>query len=463
MTEDIDRFVQLCQKFATIDLLADGPPPPPWGNSPTQEAVKAAIDGGASGLPQRYQDEYAAKLLSAENLPKVLGLPPKLLETVTGAVYQHAAASEVQLPLQRFLAVISNLYHSFTEQLQGSAIPISMGSTLPPLALFQHSAKDGPFTITSDTMNRAFGISVAVVSLPSAYRDHPVLWASLAHETGGHDVKHASGELLASLRQSVRALFGTDPLPSDFRNLTPDQVQGILWSSWIDEAAADVYGLLNMGPTYALNFSSYLAALRYRSNPDAMPLPSLVTQAAYNGNVFLDSHPIDILRPYLAIGVIQTLDRLSETVRDHYITLLKQIAQRCAQGATKVAIQRFVPSGPDRPDVALLLDVEVSLEDIQDLARRVGGHIATVQLPMLANHNIQDIETWDDADESIAQQIAAALQDDLSVAGMGDDAQLLAGSTLALLADTECYASVTARLAEALEHSYQHDPTWGTP
>src|SRR5207249_3107814 len=109
----------------------------------------------------------------------VLRLSLTSIETITGAVYQHAPASEVQLQLQRFLAVISNFYHSFTAQVKGSELHISMASTLPPLALFQHSAKDGPFTITSDTMSRIFGITVAVVSLPSAYRDHPVLWASL--------------------------------------------------------------------------------------------------------------------------------------------------------------------------------------------------------------------------------------------------------------------------------------------
>lgn len=463
MTEDIDRFVQLCKKFAEIDLFGSGPPSPPYGNSPTRQAVKEAIEGGAPGLPQSYQDDYVAHLLEEQSLSNALGLQPYQLEAVTGAVYQHALASEVQPQLQRFLAVISHLYHSFTSQAKGDELHITMASPLPPLALFQHSGIYGPFTFPSDLMQELTGTTIGVVSLPSTYRDYPVLWASLAHETGGHDVKHATGSLLLELQQVVRALFNTDPLPSDFLNFTPDQIQGILWSYWIDETAADVYGLLNMGPTYALNFSSYLAALRHRFNPGGMPIPSVLTWSIVPGNKFLDTHPTDILRLYLAIGVIENLSNLSRTVRDQYITKLKQIAQQCAHGATEVSILGFVPSGLDRPEIALRLRFSRTLEEMQEVARRVGACIATAQLHTLTNHSIQYIETWDDADELIAQQIATALQSGASVVNMGNDTQLLAGATLALLADAEKFTTVNERLAAALDHSYQHDPTWGTP
>jgi hypothetical protein len=463
MTEDTDRFVQLCKKFATIDLLADGPPSPPWYSSPTQQAVKVAIETSALGLPQSYQSDYVTKLLSTDSFRNVLSLPPDQLETITGAVYQHDPVLGVLPQLQRFLAVISYFYHSFIAEIQGSQLSIAMASTLPPLALFQHSATNGPFTFTSDTMSELFGITIAVVSIPSAYRDHPVLWASLAHETGGHDVKHASGALLTDLQKAVRTLFSTDPLPSDFLNITDDQIQGILWGSWIDEAAADVYGLLNMGPTFALNLASYFAALLYRLSAGTRPFPSLRTSTIAPGNKLLDTHPTDILRLSLAIGVIENLRGLSQTTRDHYITTLKQIAQFCAQGATTVAIRGFVPVSPDRPEIALHLDSRKALEMMQDIAHRVGTHIATVQLPTLGDKSIQDIETWDDADELVAQQIATAFQNGASVVGMGNAAQLLAGATLALFADAQKYTKVTEQLTEALDFSYKHDFTWGMP
>jgi hypothetical protein len=50
-----------------------------------------------------------------------------------------------------------------------------------------------------------------------------------------------------------------------------------------------------------------------------------------------------------------------------------------------------------------------------------------------------------------------------SVAGMGDDAQLLAGATLALHEAPRQYADVTRLLNEALDLSFDLDPLFGRP
>ena len=73
------------------------------------------------------------------------------------------------------------------------------------------------------------------------------------------------------------------------------------------------------------------------------------------------------------------------------------------------------------------------LSDAADAARQVGRMIATQHVQTLNDRCIQDIETWDDADEAAAQAIAARLLQRQSIVGHGDDAQLLAGATLALL------------------------------
>jgi hypothetical protein len=62
-----------------------------------------------------------------------------------------------------------------------------------------------------------------------------------------------------------------------------------------------------------------------------------------------------------------------------------------------------------------------------------------VQLTALGGHSIQEIETWDDNDESQAQAIKAAALAGRDMSSLGDDAQLLAGATLALLEKPEQY------------------------
>lgn len=452
MATDISGFARLCQKFAEIDLEGKGPPIPP------DIDLEQEIRRGAIALPQTFRRGYAEPLL--ENLLSVLLQTIgdlSVREALTGAVYDHIPESEVREPLHRFLAVISNLYRSFLSEAKRAAVNVPITSSIPPLAVFQSTGNLGPFTISSEQVDRLFGANIGVVSLPSTYRGHPVLWASLAHETGGHDVTHADEGLLPELAEGVRALFGVEPLESG-REPTDRQLYGLLWSHWIDEAVADVYGILNMGPAFAFNLAALLAALKSKFTQEKFP--SLRTQSGHpQGTFILDPHPTDILRLHLAIGVIENLNELSATTANAYTQLLEAVAHLCAQGADKIAIQGDIEINRDR---WLRVDTTKPLEAMQRTARLVGAYIATAKVRNLNNHSIQDIETWSDTDEFITQQIVTAFQDTASVVDMGDDAQLLAGATLALLVETDRYDTVTKRLAEALDRSFERDPIWGT-
>jgi len=99
----------------------------------------------------------------------------------------------------------------------------------------------------------------------------------------------------------------------------------------------------------------------------------------------------------------------------------------------------------------------------QKTARCVGGFIATKQLDALKGHTIQDIETWDDPDEARAFGIKEALIKGQAIQSLGDDAELLAGATLALLEQPSLYDAVKVALNAALDQSFQTDPIWGAP
>ncbi|HET8845977.1 MAG TPA: hypothetical protein VFN35_31225 [Ktedonobacteraceae bacterium] len=452
MSELTDGFVQLCRILVEeIDFFGKGPITPP-----AQKEVKSAIEAAAPFLPLVYREEYVTPLL--ENLSSVLATTDAdTVEALTGVVYDHQSGSEVKVELQRFLAVISNLYRSFLSDSKRASIDIPLASVLPPLAVFQHNGEFGPFTIPSDQISQLFNSEIGIVSLPSTYREHPLLWASLAHETGGHDVTHADAGLLPELAAGVQALFGVNPLRVG-ASLTDHQIEGLLWSYWIDEAAADVYGLLNIGPAFAVNLAAFFAALNEKAGDGT--LPSLRTQSGHGLNdMTLDPHPTDILRLHLAIGVIENLNNLSTRKGEDYIAQLKQLATLCAHKATTIEIQGDIEVERDR---WMRVDISRSLEEMQQSARLVGAYIATAKLQSLAGHSIQDIETWDDSDELTAQQIKDSFQKGTSAADLGDDAQLLAGATILLAAQPNLYAQVTRQLNEALDRSYQRDPIWRT-
>ena len=463
MSIQANQFTKLCQILARIDLFGQGPPAPPWQGHFTEAAVRRAIDTGTAGLPLVFWSGYVAPL--EQHLGGVMGLvtvgrlPASLVESLAGAVYQHAPGSVVQPELQRFLAVVSNFYRSFLSATQRANLNLPLIEQLPPLAMFQHDGNDGPFTLPADSVAQLCGARLGVVSLPSTYREHPLLWASLAHETAGHDVLHADPGLLDELAAGVRRMFGGGPIRSG-RKPTVAQLNGALWAYWMDEAASDVYGLLNIGPEFALNLAAFFAAMNARIDGGAVP--ALRTQSGQNGegDPSLDVHPTDLLRLHLAIGVVEQLAGLAATTRAQYVAALKGLAVQCGQGATTIELQGDLEISAGH---WLSVNASLPLAPMQEAARRAGGFIATAKLRALGGHGIQEIETWDDTDEHAAQTIAELLRNDAPVVDRGDDAQLLAGATLALLDQPQQYDRVTARLAAALDRSFALDPIWGTP
>jgi len=461
MSINEEAFTELFRHLAGVDLFGSGPPDVPWqGDPPTADAVRSAIGPAISRLPLAYQTAYIDPL--EQNLDHVLQAltgNPQILESVGAAIFDHRV-DQVDPELDRFLAVISNFYRSFLDATRRAVAGFpEILEQLPPLAMFQHQGNRGPFTLPVDAIAGLFGGSVGVVSLPSTYRAHPLLWASLAHETGGHDVLHADAGLLPELRESVRTFFGGGPIPPSGQ-ITASQFLGLLWSWWMDEAASDVYGVMNIGPAFGLNLVVFFAALGERVHPTGTPTLRTSSGPAPGTGGVLDPHPTDILRPYLIKGATEALLNLSADRRNQYAEDLVQLAQLTGGGASTVQIQGIVPTGPS---VGLPFNVTLPMELMQTAAERIGALIAGSTLVSLGGNSIQALETWDDTDEETALRIAENMKADRSVAGQGDDAALLAGATLAAFDQPGSYETITARLNQALDASFATDPFWGTP
>jgi hypothetical protein len=478
MPIDLAKFTQLYDELFNIDFTGSVPSMrPPLS---TVANVRAAISKGAPFLPLIYRQSFFDRLNAGlpdlvNKLQQEVNAGQKAkedmlstLESYYAAIYQHGPkipGVNDRAQLARFLAVVSNLFRSFINSNKRRSVGVTTVTETPPVAFFQSDSLQGPYTITSDSMIKDFGTPIGIVSLPATYRNHPVIWASLTHEVCGHDVVHADPKLVPELVATVRSMFTRDFKPR--LDLNAGTLNALIWSYWMDEAVADVYGVLNMGPIFPINLAAFFAAFRAKGLVEILhePRPAqplLSTQAGPNdpdnGDNRMDEHPIDILRLHLAIGVIDSMTQLNPAKRADYIDSVEKVAGLAAGGATEIGLDGFVEISHDD---WLQINTTMPLSDAAAAARQVGQMIATKQLEALNHHSIQDVETWDDADEDTATAIAARILQQQSIVATGDDAQLLAGATLAVLDRPDLYAKTGSLLNDALDDSYKRDPIWG--
>lgn len=451
------NFREVFARLRQIDFLGESGPPFPFEVPPIQAAVAAAIQQGANRIPYLFRTSYSDPLLRSLSALMQDGQEHRsLLETLTGAVYQHAQP-ELIGPLRRLLAVTSDLFRSFLSNKRRTAADVRLVEAIPPLAIFQRDGGAGPFTYTCSDVQRYTGASVGVVSLPASYRDHPLLWTTLAHETGGHDVIHADPLLLPELERGAKTLFGGGP-QRDTDKLSSDEAFALLWSYWMEEAAADVYAIMNVGPSFGLNLAVYFSALNAQIDKSNEPvLHSSTGFSATDPTHALDTHPGDLLRLSLISGAVESLRSLSSATKARWTSKFDALAGICGQKATEIHVTGVIADGPGRH---IPVELTIPMPVMQEAARKVGAFVATSKLNALSGKSIQDIETWDNDDESTANRIAARFASEQSAAGAGDDAQILAGANLALFESPSDYEKITRAVEEALDVSFLQDPYW---
>ena len=248
MRVDLAKFSELYQKLFDVDYFGSVP-----GICPSLASVasiRAATAKGAPFLPMLYHHSYfeqvdarlpdvmsklKQQVARGERTPEYMAM---VLEAVYGAVYQHGhrvSRVEAYPQLKRFLAVVSNLYRSFVDANKRTAAGVTLSTETPPLAMFQSTPIRGPFTIEADLMMEKFGTPIGMVSLPATYRDHPVLWACLSHEVGGHDVVHADVGLVEEMQAKTLVKNGNggeiksfDDFSAPFLALQNGQVDAVI-------------------------------------------------------------------------------------------------------------------------------------------------------------------------------------------------------------------------------------------
>jgi hypothetical protein len=282
--------------------------------------------------------------------------------------------------------------------------------------------------------------AAGVVGLPPGYRNHPLLWGVLAHEVGGHYVLHAIDNLLKEIEDKVYKL-----VLKKYEN-SPMEQAAPLWRVWAEEAAADVCGLLTLGPSYGIGAISFYTAI--------LPLSKWQDGQVLKGDYKSgDRHPVSELIPHLISGAVEQLKDLSQSRSMRYIAQLKEITAACSDNNKEVKFFSM-----DQPIKSLAqLPMNLPLKEMQESAHYVGSCIASMTLNALGKgkRGLQDLRTWNNQDEDIALLVAdkleiGKLEQAIKIEGHDiDHLHLLAGGILAAIRKPSYYAHFNEALCKS--------------
>lgn len=465
----MERFTRLY--FMLIDrkelMIGNGEVDSPPLKSSQRDMLDRRIEEGGGQIWKAYQTAYIQPL--GESIKsETFWERDKFFQTVVvNAAIQPASKDDLRQDVKRVQAVVEDMYKSFLYSRRRLEIGLPLMQKLSPLVALTAPNKDVPTTPYSVVLEEMKSLSsrfrVGAVSLPAGYRKHPLLWGVLAHEVGGHSVLDADKKLLPELKDTVHRLF---------RN---DATLQRLWDHWCEEAASEVCAVLNLGPLYGLLSMLWIVVMTspLRERPREIPKLSCKGMPNQSGddtdslNFFrilageantLDHHPVHALIPYVIIGAVTKLNALSQETKARYLVQLKEIARNLVGSPRHIEFPSSILVLPPFPPT-------IPFKKMQASAMKVGAYIATVKLKALNNGNLQDLETWNNADEEVAQLVSRQLLSDRSIADIVandtpdifEDARLLAGALFAVLRDPDQYDAISEALGESLGVSYDHD------
>ncbi|HYD40336.1 MAG TPA: hypothetical protein VEB43_05860 [Anaeromyxobacter sp.] len=420
---------------AQVAALAggDGPPDPA-----TFASLRSRVEKARAGLPPAYQRAVVDPLLATldrlgpSGYARVLAEDPDrvgeaaLLLDVAQAVLQRSEGYQARATAA-FQEVVSDLYDGFLSEEDRRGVKPPDHGVAAPLVRWGR-ADTGPYTWPA-TATAFLDVQAAVVSLPAPNASGGLLaWPALAHETAGHDLLEADAGLRDELAGVVRGHLRAEELG----------VVADYFADRIDESAADVLGVLNMGPAAAVGLVGYFRALNGASGGS----PSLRTAGPEE-----DSHPADLVRAYLA----------AETVR-----LLS------FDGAAAWADRLVAEADRDLGRIRLG-GVNVTPGVAKEAAAVVAKAIVRTKLAALDGHALGEIQDWRNEDERIVAALRARIAGKEGAAATAGTyvkgayaAHAVAAGVYETVAGSTRPAEVMPRMIEVLADMHARNPSWGS-
>lgn len=470
MSKMIDNFEQLCR----ILLETTSAPPFPerrelaiGTDAELLNEMTKQIEATAKTLPllfdKAFTQPFRAKLRRIQDrLLNSSVVDDFKLTAIATAATQPWKGEGTAIRVRQLQAIVSDLYKSFVWSREELGLPqTELQQLLPPIVTFISDVPiPVPYMVDIDQMQKISNdFRVGILTVPDTYLNHPLLWAVIGHEVGGHGVLAADEELIPEILKGISKQFGST------------DILGKLWRYWGEESASDVCGILNIGPSYSLAAAIFYAFLSERTpthllypmeNNDLGPFFTARANMFPETNI-IDSHPIPVLIPHLLLGAIDKLDDLKRSVKDEYIRRLEELADRFSQTRSEVDFKGKAILGPSRNPVAL--PDRIPLKELKDSARFIGEYLATARFQALNGYSLQNLETWDDADEDISTKVSAKLLSDEPISGISrqdfastfDDAQIMAGGLIAALKEPKRYHDINKQLLDAFDVSFDED------
>ncbi len=473
----MSRFTELCATFAkegplNRDIMAPRRRSPEWSLLPIAASLEKSTQETAvpTAFPRCYLKPFVERLKkNREDAAAALYRKRKkllieqqgnqfstekaqdYLNLLTGAITSWGDPKNIPI-LKRFGVVVHETYNSFFKEIRTEPSDPDKGSYYPPMIDLSGDDHWGPHAINGREMLEFNDSSIGVISLPVSYGSHPLLWTTLAHEVGGHSAMNG----LAGRRGAFWAVRDVPAEIEEAVGAVTGLAQGWnkVWQHWAIEAAADVYGLLFMGPYFIVSLTAWLSAAKAIDPFGPQTKIGCLENVLYLRNGMLaDDHPPDILRLWIALGVADAMIEKNHHHARSWIELFDEIGLDAKGAATTLDVHDIMVGG-----ISCQLELKPLLQD----ARKIGKLIATASLKSLGRDGgsraIIDMLAWTNDDEQSAAAIKkiAASNTPLTQSGPGkpEAAHLLAGATMAVYDRPGDYSKINRFLDAALEARY---------
>lgn len=431
MNPDISNMAACIENVKRAVLLNLQGPLDPTDYNQLRGRLYAAKDK----LPRMYQQTVAIPFILAldelgqQGFSDLLTRDPqrngiaRLMLDIAHCILQNGEGYNA-LATDAFQEIVSDLYDGFLSAEDRVGIKLPDLSVIPALVKWGEP-DSGPYTWPSDA-TVAFNVGAALVNLPPANAFSGLLaWSSIPHEVCGHDILHADLGLMEELSRMVNIRLTEANIGSGL----PEY-----WASRIDETAADVLGVLNLGPAAAIGLVGYFRGMN----------------AAFSGQAKLrnagpsrDPHAADILRGYLGA----------------YATALLKFDQ--AEAWSKI-----IEAETDKDLTGIEIDgIAVDAAAAKRSAKIVATTIMTEKLHSLENHSLNEIQNWSNNDENIAASLRILLQ---TTGSLKEEyrsgyyaAHVVAAAVTAGLSAHSDLDIIFNRMQSLLKIMHDTNPAWG--